>query len=77
MHSADGRFVISYNGEVYSHVEIRKELEAAGQRFWGHSIPKSFLNRSQHWEQFLSRKSNWEYLLWNVSMFEAWRERLG
>src|ERR1700730_189272 len=37
MLSADGRFVITYNGEVYSHLEIRAELEAKGQLFRGHS----------------------------------------
>jgi asparagine synthase (glutamine-hydrolysing) len=37
MHSADGRFVISYNGEVYSHAEIRAEIEASGHNFRGHS----------------------------------------
>ena len=30
MHSADGRYVISYNGEIYNHGEVRKELEARG-----------------------------------------------
>jgi asparagine synthase (glutamine-hydrolysing) len=37
MTSADGRFVMIYNGEVYSHQEIRPELEARGIRFHGHS----------------------------------------
>ncbi len=37
MMSANGRFVITYNGEVYSHLEIRAELEAKGVTFRGHS----------------------------------------
>jgi asparagine synthase (glutamine-hydrolysing) len=37
MISANDRFVITYNGEVYSHLPIRAELEAKGIRFRGHS----------------------------------------
>ncbi|MGY2989954.1 MULTISPECIES: asparagine synthase (glutamine-hydrolyzing) [Bradyrhizobium] len=37
MVSADSRFVITYNGEVYSHLEIRADLETSGVRFRGHS----------------------------------------
>ncbi len=37
MISADRRYVITYNGEVYNHQTIRPELEARGVRFRGHS----------------------------------------
>jgi len=37
MVSASGRFVITYNGEVYSHQEMRPALEARGISFRGHS----------------------------------------
>lgn len=37
MISSDGRFVITYNGEIYNHEEIRPELLARGIRFRGHS----------------------------------------
>jgi asparagine synthase (glutamine-hydrolysing) len=37
MVSADGRYVITYNGEVYSHEEMRPALVARGITFRGHS----------------------------------------
>ena len=33
MASADGKFVITFNGEIYNYKVLRAELEAAGARF--------------------------------------------
>ena len=33
MHSHDGRYVVTYNGEIYNHVELRSELESLGEAF--------------------------------------------
>jgi asparagine synthase (glutamine-hydrolysing) len=37
MASADGRCVLAFNGEIYNHAELRRELEREGARFRTHS----------------------------------------
>ncbi len=37
MSTADGRLTIVYNGEIYNHRQLRRELEAEGARFRTHS----------------------------------------
>src|SRR4051794_11226076 len=49
MVSSCGRFVISYNGEVYNADELRSELEAAGRRFRGHSDTEAIVEGAAVW----------------------------
>jgi len=37
MRSADGRYILSYNGEIYNFHHIKADLERAGHTFRGHS----------------------------------------
>jgi len=49
MVSADGRYVVSYNGEIYNFSELRKELESRGSVFRGHSDTEVLLEAISRW----------------------------
>ena len=79
MESASGRFVLSYNGEAYNHLELRRELEAAGKapEWRGSSDTETLLAGIEAWSEHLSGRSNRQAQLWTVLMFEAWLEARG
>jgi asparagine synthase (glutamine-hydrolysing) len=49
MTSTDGRYVLSYNGEVYNFPDLRTELEGKGHAFRGHSDTEVVLAGIVEW----------------------------
>lgn len=49
MTSPCGRFVLAYNGEVYNHLELRRELQQGGATFRGQSDTETIVAAFSEW----------------------------
>jgi asparagine synthase (glutamine-hydrolysing) len=81
MVSPDGSTVIAFNGEVYNHAELRRELEALGHRFGSHCDTEVVLHAFMEWdvEAFSRLRGMFGAALWNESKrrLVLVRDRLG
>ena len=73
MCSADGRYWISFNGEIYNHVELRAELQAKGHAFISRSDTEVILAAYAEWgEQCLARFNG----MWGLAILDRQRRTL-
>jgi asparagine synthase (glutamine-hydrolysing) len=56
--SKDGKFVLVFNGEIYNHWEIRKELIEKGYDFFSVSDTETLLNGYRHFGKLVLNKLN-------------------
>jgi asparagine synthase (glutamine-hydrolysing) len=81
MTSADGRFVITYNGEVYNFRETRRELEALGHTFRSDTDTEVILNAYAQWGPECLHRLNgmFAFAVWDERERELFvaRDRLG
>lgn len=81
MFSADNRFVIVYNGEIFNYIELRKELVALGYTFHTGADTEVLLCAYQAWGKNMLHKLNgmWAFVIYDREeqvLFGA-RDRFG
>lgn len=76
-----GRFVMSFNGEIYNYVELRQELEALGERFRSATDSEVLLAAFARWGDAALAKFNgmWAVAIWDRETRELFlaRDRAG
>jgi asparagine synthase (glutamine-hydrolysing) len=84
MISASGRYVMAYNGEVYNHADLRRDLETANAapEWRGHSDTETLLAGFEAWgiAQTLGRATGmFAFAVWDrqSAMLTLGRDRLG
>ncbi|MDC0074587.1 asparagine synthase (glutamine-hydrolyzing) [Alphaproteobacteria bacterium] len=76
-----GRYVISYNGEVYNFIELRSELLDLGYRFISRTDSEVVLKSISHWGLSAVKKFNgmFAFALWDnkEKLLHLFRDRFG
>ncbi len=76
-----GRYVLSFNGEIYNFVEIKTELEAKGYTFRSESDSEVLLASYIEWKEECLHRFNgmWAFLIWDreEEVLFAARDRFG
>jgi len=78
MTTLDGQLVITFNGEIYNHVELRKQLERLGHRFkTNHSDTEVLLYGYREWGENLLDKLNgmWSFAIYDRAKGEVFLSR--
>ena len=68
MSTSDGNLVIIFNGEIYNHLELRKDLEEKGHKFVSdHSDTEVLLHGYREWGKALPGKLNgmWAFAIYD------------
>ncbi len=67
--SPDGDTTIVFNGEIYNHIELRRELEALGHRFVSHCDTETVLHAFLQWDTdcFRRMRGMFAVALWTDS----------
>ncbi len=67
MASADARYHVVFNGEIYNHADIRNELETLGHAFRSHSDTEVILAAYAQWgtDAFTRFRGMWALALWD------------
>lgn len=81
MTNEDGTLWVTFNGEVFNHVELRRELEARGHRFETRSDTEVILHAFEEWGEGCVTRFNgqWAFAVWDTRLQRLFlsRDRLG
>lgn len=77
MSDATGRWVISFNGEIYNYRTLRQELERLGRVFRSNSDTEVLINAIAQWGEAALRKLRgmYAFALWDSFERELWLAR--
>jgi len=81
IHNEDRSLWISFNGEIFNHVELRRDLESRGHRFYTQTDTEVIVHAFEEYGPAIWAKLNGQFAiaLWDTRRRDLWlvRDRLG